>query len=205
MRRVLLGTWNPSKQEGLRKLLEGLPVEPVTPEQIGLAPIEVREDGWTFEDNAVHKARSLARAAGIPTIASDGGLEISALRGRWEGLKSRRFAGPGDEDRITALLAMMRDLPVQSRAARFHEAVALAEPDGRLVASAQCPGPIGRIAETADPRSRPGFWVPSVWLHPPRWVTEWDLTPDERSTLRTAWDAVGDALRPGLAAWAAGA
>lgn len=203
-RRVLLGTWNPSKQAGLRRLLDGLPVRAVTPEEIGLEEISVREDGWTFRDNAEYKARELARRAGVATLASDGGLEIPALRGRWEGLKSRRFAGPGDRDRITTLLAMMQDIPPESRSARFHEAVALAEPDGSIVASAQCAGPIGRIAEQADPRQHPGFWVPSLWLHPPRWVTEWDLTEDERSCLRTAWDVVGDVLRPTLADWTAG-
>ena len=202
-RKILLATENPSKQMELRRLLRGLPLTPVTPDEAGVAGLRPREDGWTFEDNAVHKARVYARMAGMPAIASDGGVEIPILRGRWEGLKTNRFAGPEDADRIHALLEMMKDIPEEGRAARFHEAVAVAEPDGTVVASAQKPGPIGRIAETPDPRSRPGFWIPSLWLHPPRWVTEWDLTDDERAHLRTAWDAVAECLRPRLSAWAA--
>jgi XTP/dITP diphosphohydrolase len=200
-RRVLLGTVNPSKQASLRKLLAPFPVEIVTPDEAGMEALALREDGWTFKDNAEYKARAYARASGMPSVASDGGLEIPTLRGRWEGLKSRRFAGPEDEDRVTALLKMLEGHPPESRAARFHEAVAMAEPSGRIVASAQASGPIGRIAEEADARTRPGFWLPSLWLYPPRWVTEWDLEPEEKEGLQTAWDAVAERLAPDLQRW----
>lgn len=96
----------------------------------------------------------------------------------------------------------MRGLPPERRTAVFREAVALAEPDGRVIASGECAGDAGRITERADPRRRSGFWAPSIWLYPPRWVTEWDLTNAERAGIRTAWDAVADALRPALSAWA---
>jgi XTP/dITP diphosphohydrolase len=200
-RKIVLGTQNPSKQAELRRVLRGLPLTPITPEEAGVAGLEPREDGWTFEDNAEYKARYYARMAGLPAIANDGGLEIPILRGRWQGLRTRRFAGPNDQDRIHALLALMKDVPVEGRAARFHEAVAVATPDGKIIASAQKPGPIGRIAQTADPRTRPGFWIPSLWLYAPRWVTEWDLTDEERKNLRTAWHAVAETIRPCLAEW----
>jgi hypothetical protein len=97
---------------------------------------------------------------------------------------------------------MLDSIPPEGRAARFHEAVAVADRDGKILSSEQRPGPIGRIAETPDGRTRPGFWVPSVWLYPPRWVTEWDLTDAERAELHTAWDGVAAAMRPRLEQWA---
>lgn len=200
-RKIVLGTSNPSKQAELRRILRGLPFEPLTPEQAGVGGLQPREDGWTFQDNAEYKARYFARMAGLPAIASDGGLEIPVLRGRWQGLRTNRFAGPEDTDRIQALLEMLKDVPAGGRAARFHEAVAVAAPDGKIIATTQKPGPIGRIARTPDARSRPGFWIPSLWLYPPRWVTEWDLTDEERANLHTAWDAVAQTIRPCLADW----
>lgn len=176
-------------------------MEPLTPESAGVAGLQPREDGWTFQDNAEYKARYFARMAGRPAIASDGGLEIPVLRGRWQGLRTHRFAGPGDAERIQALLTMMEGISNGGRAARFHEAVAVATPEGRIIVSAQKAGPIGRIAPKPDPRSRPGFWIPSLWLYPPRWVTEWDLSDEEREHLRTAWDAVAAAIRPQLSDW----
>jgi len=203
--KVLLGTWNPAKQDALRRVIYGMGVTVLTPEEAGLDRLVIPEEGRTYLDNAVLKAKFLAHAAGIAAISSDGGLEIPALGDRWKGLRSRRFAGPTDEDRIRALLEMMEGIPAERRTARFHEAVALVETGGRIVASAQQAGPDGRIAEQADPRRVEGFWVPSLWLYPPRWVTEWDLEDAERRVSRTAWDAVADEVRPGLALWAAGA
>jgi XTP/dITP diphosphohydrolase len=199
--KIVIASANPSKQAELRRLLRGLPLETLAPDEAGVEDLRPREDGWTFQDNAEYKARAYARRSGLPAIASDGGLEIPILRGRWEGLKTRRFAGPDDADRIRALLDLMGTIPPEGRAARFHEAVAVAEPDGAIVISAQRAGPIGRIAETPDSRRRKGFWVPSLWLYPPRWVTEWDLTDEERARRHTAWDAVAAVLRPKLEAW----
>ena len=194
---ILLATNNPAKQDALRGLLRGLSFTIVTPAEIGIRELSVVEERPTHQGNAEDKAAGHARAAGILSIASDGGLEIPALGQLWDGLRTRRFAGPADADRIAALLGMMDGLQGEARAARFHEAVAVASPRG-LVASVERAGPWGRLAEIADNRASPGFWIPALYLHPPRRVTEWDLTPEERAGLRTAWDESGLILRPAL-------
>lgn len=194
---ILLATHNPAKQDALRGVLRGLSFTIVTPAEIGLRELSVDEDSPTHQGNAENKAAGHARAAGILSIASDGGLEIPALGQLWDGLRTRRFAGPGDHDRVAALLEMLDGLQGEARSARLREAVAVASPRG-LVASVERAGPWGRLAETADERASPGFWIPALYLYPPRWVTEWDLTPGERTLLKSAWDEAGLALRPAL-------
>ncbi|HEY3412046.1 MAG TPA: non-canonical purine NTP pyrophosphatase [Armatimonadota bacterium] len=194
---ILLATSNPAKQQALRTLLCGLSFTIVTPAEIGLVEPGVSEDRATHRENAEDKAAAHARAAGILSIASDGGLEIPALGALWDGLRTRRFAGPADADRIAALLGMLDGLHGEARAARMHEAVAVSSPSGP-VASVERAGPWGRLAEQADHRASPGFWIPALYLYPPRWQSEWDLTSEERAGLRTAWDEVGIDLRPAL-------
>ena len=70
--RILLATGNPAKQETLRWLLEGLPLTPVAPAELGLSP-DVDETGDTHEEIARRKAADWSRAAGMTVIASDGG------------------------------------------------------------------------------------------------------------------------------------
>ena len=79
------------------------------------------EDGATYADNAVLKARAVAIATGLPALADDSGLEVEALSGA-PGVRSARFAA-SDAERIARLLEVLRDaddrrapLPVRRRA-----------------------------------------------------------------------------------------
>lgn len=196
--RIILATTNPAKQEALRRLLLGLDVQTISLHDFGLPEQSVAEDGPTYRVNALAKATAYALAAGEAAIASDGGLEIPALGNAWDGLRTRRFAGPSDADRLAALLELLRGVPPKRRSARFHEAVAIVAPDGTPVASVECAGPWGRLAEAPDSRASAGFWVPALWQYPPRWVTEWELAEAERGKLTTSWDMVRESLLPAL-------
>jgi XTP/dITP diphosphohydrolase len=78
--RVVVATRNKGKLREIVPLLEGLGLELVTID--ALAPeAELREDGVTFEENALAKARQAAAATGLPAIADDSGLEVDALDG----------------------------------------------------------------------------------------------------------------------------
>jgi XTP/dITP diphosphohydrolase len=202
-RRILLASENPAKQHELRRLLEGLPARTVTPAEAGIAAPRLEENGATHLENALLKAAAWAAASGLPALASDGGLHIPALGDAWDGLRNRRFAGPADDDRIAALLSLMHGLPPARRTAVFREAVALVVPEGTVIASAEAISPEGRIAEAPDARRHEGFWVTSLWLHPPRWVTEFDLTSPERASRETAWDRVSARIRRDVESWLA--
>ena len=86
--------------------------------ELGIA--EALEDGLTFIENALIKARHAAKASGLPALADDSGLEVDALGGR-PGIHSARFAGPTADDakNRTALLNALAGVPEKDRSARF--------------------------------------------------------------------------------------
>lgn len=138
---LVLATANPGKTRELRALVGEW--GPIDVRSLADFP-DVRlpeEDGATYADNAVLKARAVATATGLPALADDSGLEVEALSGA-PGVRSARFA-PSDAERIARLLEVLRD--AEDRRARFRCVVALAWPDGRFEqAEGAC---TGRIAE----------------------------------------------------------
>ncbi|MEW6727186.1 XTP/dITP diphosphatase [Desulforudis sp. 1088] len=132
MRRLVLATRNAGKVRELAALLGPLGVEVVSladyPE-IG----EIPEEGDTFQENAIFKAREVARLTGETALADDSGLEVDALNGA-PGVYSARFAGEPKSDAANnaKLLRLLTGLPPEKRTARFRCVMALAVPDGRV-------------------------------------------------------------------------
>ena len=168
--RLLIATGNAGKVRELRRLLAGLPLEPVGPVDAGLT-LEVEETGTTFEANAEAKARAFAEASGLPALADDSGLVVDALGGR-PGVHSARFAGPprSDARNLARLLEELRDVPEGRRQARFVCVAALALPSsgpawGGLAGGevrlfrGVCEGRIGFV-----PRGTDGFGYDPVFL-----------------------------------------
>ena len=151
---LLLATGNADKQRMLRWLLDGLPVRPVTPAEWGVSAAP-EEAGDSHEAIARAKAEEWSEVAGIPAIASDGGLLAPALGVHWESRYTRRFAGPAadDAERQRRLLELLRPYSGADRDAAFVEALAIAEA-GRTVASWQVTGATGRIVQKYGGRRR---------------------------------------------------
>lgn len=98
-----------------------------------LAGIELPpEDGDTYEENALVKGRAVTRAAGVPALADDSGLEVDALGGA-PGVRSSRYAGPACDPVANndKLLRELDGVPARARGARFVCVAALVIPDGR--------------------------------------------------------------------------
>jgi XTP/dITP diphosphohydrolase len=129
--RILLATRNIKKLAELRRILA--PVVDV--ELVGLDDVppydEVPEDGATFADNALLKAREGARHTGLPTVADDSGIAVDALNGM-PGIFSARWAGRhgDDEANLRLLLGQLEDVPDPRRTGAFVCAAALVLPDG---------------------------------------------------------------------------
>lgn len=104
-------------------------VEPVGLAEVGEPPA-VAEEGIDFGAIALAKARAYAGWSGLPTLAEDSGLVVPALGGL-PGVRSARWAGPGDADRIRHLLERMRGLVGEDRRAFFISAVAVFLPSGK--------------------------------------------------------------------------
>lgn len=132
--KLLLATRNKGKIEEFRRILDA--VAPGEIELVGLDQFpdlhDVIEDGATFQENALKKAREMSLATGIPAIADDSGLCVDALGGD-PGIFSARWAGKhGDDTANTAkVLDQLRDVADRDRSAHFTCVAALYLPDGR--------------------------------------------------------------------------
>ena len=112
-------------------MLQGMPVEILSCDGFAGCP-DVVEDGATFADNALKKARTIARHTGHITIADDSGLEVDALGGL-PGIYSARYAGePADDQRNNnKLLAELDVMPDEKRGAQFTCVIAIVDGRGR--------------------------------------------------------------------------
>ncbi len=154
---LVLATKNAGKVAELRALLEAEPVEVLAVTEVLPAWAAPAETGATFEENAYLKARAVADATTLVTIADDSGLEVDALGGR-PGVRSARFARDGatDAENNAALLTALSEVEDAGRTARFRCAIALVDPfgdpDKPLTAEGRCEGLINR-----SPRGESGF------------------------------------------------
>lgn len=132
--RLVLASHNPHKLREVREVLgavvPGLDVV-AAPDLGADAPVE---DGTTFAENALLKARALAAHTGLPAIADDSGLVVDILGGA-PGIFSARWCGRHGDDRanLELLLAQLADVAPAHRGARFVCAAALVVPGGREV------------------------------------------------------------------------
>ena len=128
MTKLLVATTNPGKFAEVQTYLRQLPLEIISLQSFDNYPV-VEEDGATFEENALKKARTLAETTGLLTLADDSGLEVDALNGA-PGIYSARYAGePGNDAKNNhKLLDELRGVPEKQRTARFVCALALCEP-----------------------------------------------------------------------------
>ena len=154
--RLVVASANPDKIAEVEKIWEELGVGSRIVR--GLSWDEVEETGETLEENALLKARAVAAATGLPSLADDTGLEVDALGGR-PGVHSARYAGEEAtyQDNVALLLTEMEGR--KDRSARFRTVTALVWPSGQvLVAEGALEG---RISTTA--RGEGGFGYDSVF------------------------------------------
>jgi XTP/dITP diphosphohydrolase len=163
---LVMATRNAGKVREMADLLRDLGVRLLSLNDFPEIP-EIPEEGATFADNALAKARTVTGLTGLPALADDSGLEVEALGGR-PGVFSARYAQdrtggrtPTDEDNWRKLLEELQEVPVGKRGARFVCEIALARPDGRVITSR---GELaGAIAP--EPRGTQGFgYDPVFWL-----------------------------------------
>ncbi|MBI4704211.1 MAG: RdgB/HAM1 family non-canonical purine NTP pyrophosphatase [Deltaproteobacteria bacterium] len=145
---LVAATANRGKLAEIRLLLGKLPVQVLSTREALGRPLAVVEDGASFEENALKKARAVAEATGLVTLADDSGLEVDALGGR-PGVRSARFAGERatDAENNRALLDCLQDVEDGERGARFRCVIALVDPwhpGEEILVGGRCDGRIAR-------------------------------------------------------------
>ena len=139
-----VATNNQKKLKEIQRILDSFGITAKTLRELDIN-IEIEENGTTFEENALIKAKTIAEICNLPTISDDSGLEVDALGGA-PGVYTARFAGENatDDENIDKLLAEMVGVEKEKRTARFVSAVCLYMPDGRnTVCRGTCEGWIG--------------------------------------------------------------
>ena len=144
MKRLIFATGNENKMKEIREIMEGLPVEILSMKEAGIEA-DIVEDGLSFEENALIKARAVCRLAGEMVLADDSGLEVDYLN-KEPGIYSARYMGEDTSYRIKNqnIMDRLEGVPDEKRTARFVCAIAAVFPDGReLVTRGTIEGIIG--------------------------------------------------------------
>lgn len=165
--KIIFATKNAGKVKEVKLMLEELDAEVVTMTEAGI-DIDVVEDGETFEDNAIKKAKEIMQVSGCIVLSDDSGLEVDYLN-KQPGVYSARFMGEDTSYDIKnqKILEMLHGVPDEKRTARFVSVIAAAFPDGRIVTTR---GTIeGIIAHEAKGENGfgydPVFYVPELGMH----------------------------------------
>ena len=174
---VILVSRNAGKIKEFKILLRGLVEKICTLCELGSVS-KIIEDGITYSENALKKARQMSILTNQVCLSDDSGLEVEALKGK-PGILSSRFAGDGssDEENIAKLLSQLVDKP--DRKARFVCSLALVFPDGReVIAEGKCEGII-----LHKPRGTGGFGYDPVFFLSDLNKTMAELSLDEKNQI----------------------
>ena len=161
MQTLLLGTRNPGKVVEIVSILADAGWSFRSLQEF--ADVEVAtENGTTYAENAIEKARFYALSTGLCALADDSGLEVEALGGA-PGVLSARYAGDSasDADRRALLLSELSKVGDANRRARFVAAVAIAQADGEVLNLSEgiCEGTL-----TFSPRGNNGFGYDPLFI-----------------------------------------
>ncbi len=187
--KIVVATKNAHKVKELSEMLalDGLSL--VTLSDMGFTG-EIEENGSTFAENALIKARTAARLYGLPALADDSGLCVDALDGE-PGIYSARYASADGENasdaaNVEKLLEKLKSIPSGERTARFVCAIALVTPDGsEKVVTGACEGVI-----TSEVRGKGGFGYDPVFYYVPYCKTFGEATEEEKNKVSHRANAV---------------
>ncbi|MET0068781.1 MAG: RdgB/HAM1 family non-canonical purine NTP pyrophosphatase [Candidatus Thiodiazotropha sp.] len=178
--KIVLASNNAGKVREINQLLADAQITVVAQKEFNIP--DAIEDGLSFVENAIKKARHAAGLSGLPAIADDSGIEVDALNGA-PGIYSARFAGPGasDEANLQKLLTHLEEIPDDQRSARFQCLMV-------YMRHAEDPTPIicqgtweGRILHR--PQGENGFGYDPIFYVPSHDCSSAELEPEVKNSL----------------------
>ena len=179
MKRLIFATGNQGKMREIREILGDSIPEILSMKEAGIEA-DIVEDGKTFEENALIKARAVSKAGNIMAMADDSGLEVDCLGGA-PGIYSARFMGEDTSYDIknNYIIEQAMKVPYEERTARFVCAIACVLPDGReWVVRGTVEGMINDRQAGEN-----GFGYDPLFLLPERGVTTAQLPPEEKNAI----------------------
>lgn len=192
MDKIVFATGNAGKMKEIKEIMDDLKVPVLSMKEAGLE-LEIEENGSTFEENAVIKAKAVAAAAastdeGIVVLADDSGLEVDYLN-KEPGVYSARYMGEDTSYRIKnqSLIDRLEGVPDEKRTARFVCVIAAVLPDGDVVTTrGVIEGKIGY-----EERGANGFGYDPIFYLPDMSRSTAELMPEEKNNISHR----GNALR----------
>ena len=179
MLNLLLASQNSGKIREMQAILQGLPIQIISPAELGIQ-IYVEENGKSYAENAALKAKPYAKASGLTTLADDSGLEGDALNGA-PGLFSARYAPDPNADDGDRRVYLLKNLAVHPRpwTARFFATISIAQPNGEMhYTEGTCEGEI-----IPEERGDGGFGYDPIFYIPDKDCTMGELDEDEKNRI----------------------
>ncbi|MBQ4642450.1 MAG: RdgB/HAM1 family non-canonical purine NTP pyrophosphatase [Oscillospiraceae bacterium] len=176
--RVVLASKNRHKLVEISKITEQFDMELVLQSELGI-DIDVEENGTTFEENSLIKAKAVMEATGLPALADDSGIAVDALNGE-PGIYSARYGFDDSLDdwgRLELLLKNTEHVPDGQRQAQFVCVITMVTPDGEII---QARGEIhGELLREA--RGENGFGYDPIFYYPPMDKSTAEMSAEEKN------------------------
>ncbi|MFU0826109.1 MAG: dITP/XTP pyrophosphatase [Lachnoclostridium sp.] len=175
--KIIFATSNEGKMKEIRMILKDYNIQSM--KEAGI-DIDIVEDGSTFEENAIIKAKTIMEMTGKVVLADDSGLEVDALD-KAPGIYSARFLGKDTSYEIknNYILDKLKDVPWEKRSARFVCVIACALPEGEIFTTkATIEGFIGY-----EIKGKNGFGYDPIFWVPEYECTSAELTPEIKNKI----------------------
>lgn len=132
-KKIIFATTNEGKMKEIRMIMKDLDIELLSLKDVRIS-VDIKEDGKTFEENAIIKAKTICELTGEMVLADDSGLEVDYMD-KAPGVLSARYLGEETPYSIKnqAIVDNLKDAVGQERSARFVCVIAAAFPDGRVI------------------------------------------------------------------------
>ena len=190
--KVVLASKNKHKLVEISKITEKFDMELVLQSELGI-DIDVEENGTTFEENSLIKARAVMEATGLPALADDSGIAVDALNGE-PGIYSARYGfdeSLDDWGRLELLLKNTEHVPDGQRQAQFVCVITMITPDETVI---QARGEIhGELLRA--PRGENGFGYDPIFYYPPLGKSTAELSPEEKNEVSHRANALKEFYR----------
>ena len=177
---IVAASRNRHKIEEIEAITKKFGMSIISRDEAGVPPVEIVEDGETFEENSFKKADEIMKLCGKITLADDSGLMVDYLGGA-PGVYSARFAGEdgNDEKNNEKLLKLLDGVPAKGRTAKFVSVITMVYPDGTVLSGrGECPGRIITV-----PTGDGGFGYDPLFVPDGYEKTFAQLTPEEKNAI----------------------